>query len=259
MPLTLVAPPRYVLDERAQRVAEHLVIETDEPVDNPFQERQQRLLTRSLYNAWIPPVAAGREGKRKFWAAANVGVFGDPDLPPLVPDVFVSLDAESPKRRERKAYFYWTFKKPPEAVVEIVSNREGNELGSKVETYAAWGIDYYAVFDPDHWLGRNDLQIFWLDRGSYRKAAGSFLPKLGLGLTLHHCVFEGNADTYLRWCDEGGVPLMTGQERAEVAEQLVEEKTRLAEENARFAAEAASRADRLAARLRELGIDPDPR
>ncbi len=243
MPTSLVAPPRYVLDERARRVAETLAIDTDEPLDNPFQERQQRLLTRPLYNAWTPPVAAGGEGKRAFWAAANVGVFGDPDLPPLVPDVFVSLDVKSPKRQERKAYFYWTFKKPPEAVVEIVSNREGNELGSKLEMYTAWGIEYYAVFDPDHCLSGSDLQIFVLDGDSYRKMAGWFLPKLGLGLTLHRCVFEDNADTYLRWCDESGLPLMTGQERAEAAERRVEEERR--------------RADRLAARLRELGINPD--
>jgi len=52
---------------------EHLITEDDEPVDNVFSEKQQRLLTGPLYSSWSGP----GEG-RKFLACANVGVFNVP-------------------------------------------------------------------------------------------------------------------------------------------------------------------------------------
>jgi hypothetical protein len=44
-----------------------LVTEDDEPVDNIFSEKQQRLLTESLYNGWKP--------EQSFLTLANVGLF----------------------------------------------------------------------------------------------------------------------------------------------------------------------------------------
>ena len=48
----------------------NIVTEDDEPVDNIFSEKQQRLLTETLYSSWEGP----GDG-RKFFAAANIGVF----------------------------------------------------------------------------------------------------------------------------------------------------------------------------------------
>jgi hypothetical protein len=39
---------------------------------------------------------------RKFLAAANVGVFTSPYLPPIVPDVFLSLDVEESRNWFKK-------------------------------------------------------------------------------------------------------------------------------------------------------------
>ena len=72
---------------------EHLITEDDEPVDNIFSEKQQRLLTESLYNSW-----SGSGENRSFLALANVGLFYDPKKQPLVPDVLVSLDVKMPDK-----------------------------------------------------------------------------------------------------------------------------------------------------------------
>jgi Uma2 family endonuclease len=230
-----------------------LITEDDEPADSPFSEKQQRFLTETLYSSWTPPPHPARPDKpRTFWAAANVGIF--PLLrqqTPRVPDVFVSLYVSPPERwHENKTYFLWDYGKAPDVVIEIVSNREGGELGAKLYDYAELGVIYYVVHDPTRQLGDEVLQTFVLQGGEYRPLERAFLPRLGLGLTLWHGVFEQKEDTYLRWCDEAGELLLTGDERA--AREA--EARRQAEERA---AQAEERAARFAAKLRELGLDPE--
>ena len=48
----------------------HLSTEDDEPVDNIYASKQQRLLTDSLYSSWPGPGPG-----RKFLADSNVGTF----------------------------------------------------------------------------------------------------------------------------------------------------------------------------------------
>jgi hypothetical protein len=105
-----------------------------ESVDNLPSEKQQRLLTEPLYSSWTGP----GEG-RTFLAAANVGVFALARNPAIVPDVFVSLDmqvAEDCWQKEHRSYFLWEFGKPPDLVLEIVSNTEGGEDGEKKQSNA---------------------------------------------------------------------------------------------------------------------------
>jgi Uma2 family endonuclease len=66
--------------------------------------------------------------------------------PPIVPDVFVSLDVETPqdfRQKRNRTYFVWEFGKAPDVVIEVVSSREGNELGRKLHDYARLGVPYY--------------------------------------------------------------------------------------------------------------------
>ena len=220
---------------------ETLVTEDDTPVDNMPSEKQQRLLTEPLYSSW-PGLGAGRP----FLAAANVGVFHQVRNPAIVPDVFLSLDvqvAENWWRKEHRSYFVWEFGKPPDLVVEIVSNREGREAGSKKDTYARMRVSYYVIHDP---LGRvmpDVLTIYGLHEGGYERQETARFPSLKLGLTLWEGVFEGVPSTWLRWTDERGALIPTGRERAEQVEHL------LAQER--------QRADRLEALLRQSGIDPE--
>jgi cytosine/adenosine deaminase-related metal-dependent hydrolase len=76
-------------------------------------------------------------------------------------------------------------------------------------------------------------------------------------VTLADGIFEGTPSTWLRWCDAHGKILLTGQERATAeAQRATAEALRASTETRRAAAEA-QRADALAAKLRELGVDPD--
>ncbi|MCS6774860.1 MAG: Uma2 family endonuclease, partial [Thermoflexales bacterium] len=133
------------------RALHALVTEDDQPVDNLFAERQQRLLADALETSWSHP----RFGKR-FLVAVNVGVFYDLYQPAIVPDLFLSVGVQprrSAVKQEEKSYFIWVYGKPPDLVVEVVSNRKGEELGRKAELYGWMGVRYYVVYDPRGELG----------------------------------------------------------------------------------------------------------
>lgn len=225
----------------------HLVIEDESPLDNFISEKQQRLLTEVLYSSWLPTSGSGT-----FIAAANVGVFYGIGLPPLVPDIFLSLDTSIPedwRQKKNRTYLIWEFGKSPDVVIEIVSNREGNELGSKLQGYARMAVGYYIVFDPLQILGEK-LRVYQLCARHYEEMDSFWLEEVGLGLRLWEGVFESKYDTWLRWCNKEGNILPTGAERAQLAEEVAKQAQQRAEE-------AEQRAERLAAQLRALGIDPD--
>ena len=223
----------------------HIITEDDEPVDNLPSEKQQRLLVEPLYVSKAVP--------RPFLAAANVGIFYALTQPPIVPDMFLSLGVEVADdwwAQEHRSYFLWEFGKPPDVVVEIVSNRRGGETGRKVERYAQLGVLYYVIFDPQQLLQSEPLRVYELHVGEYQLRPDDALPRVELALTLWEGAYEDKRDRWLRWCDVSGNILPTGVELAEQQRQRAEQERQRAEQERQ-------RAERLALRLRELGIDPD--
>jgi Uma2 family endonuclease len=222
-----------------------LTTEDDAPVDNILSEKLQRLLVQILHAAvWT---------SRNFLAAANVGVFYAVNKPPIVPDMFLAYDVEGADdwtKKENKSYFVWRFGKPPDLVVEIVSNAIGGEDGDKLAKYAEMGVKYYVIHDPFHYLGETTLQAFALNAGVFEPCDPAWLPNVKLGLIEWEGTFEGSRGTWLRWVDAEGSVLPTGEERASTAEARAESEHRRAKAEKR-------RADRLARKLRELGVDPD--
>ena len=210
---------------------DELVTEDDAPMDNLFSEKQQRLLTESLYSTWSGP----GEG-RKFLATANVGLFYSVRQPPLVPDMLLSLDVEPPTdlwEKRNRSYFIWEYGKPPEVVIEIVSNLKGHEAADKLRDYTRIGVVYYAIFDPLGLLSADRLRLY---RHGLPEANNNFrLDDVGLELKLWRGIYEGSEQEWLRWIDSGGNLILTGAEQAQ--------KT-------------ANRAERLAAQLRALGVQP---
>ncbi len=69
------------------------------------------------------------------------------------------------------------------------------------------------------------------------------IPSMGVELGIWHGRFMNQTLPWLRWWDSDGNLLLTGDERAEVEKQRAEQ--------------ASLRAEQLAAKLRELGINPD--
>ncbi len=217
-------------------IIENIVTEDDEPVDNLFSAKQQRLLARSLYASWSPPPSEDQpQERRRFLADTNVGIFFAVHQPPLVPDFFLSLNV-APHRdwydKAHRTYFVWEFGKVPEVVLEIVSNRKGGELSSKLKDYARIGVNYYVVYDPNNHLSKDTLRVYEFGFGKrYLRREDNQLPDLGLTLTHWQGVFEDREGIWLRWCDAEGRLIPTGEERALQAEAEV----------ARLRAELASR------------------
>jgi Uma2 family endonuclease len=248
-----------MLDPSDYPNVDHLVTEDDTPVDNVFAAKQQRLLVETLYTS---PALAGRT----FIADANVGVFASIHKSAIVPDMFLSLDVELPpnfREKRYRSYFLWEYGKPPDVVVELISDRRGDELGSKMREYAQIGTRYYAIFDPDRHFKGELLRIYGLSMGHYQELDSHWLPDIGLGLTLWEGEYEGAHDTWLRWRDQDGQALPTGSEyseaerqRAEAERQRAEAERQRAEAERQRAEAERQRADRLLAQLRALGIEP---
>lgn len=236
-----------------------LAIEDDTPVDNLQSEKQQRLLVEPLYSSKPLPLP--------FLAAANVGLFYKLKGDPIVPDVMLSLGvqcADDFSQKQNRSYFVWEFGKLPEVCIEIVSNAEGDELTlsrksqqkgrtiAKKDLYAQIRIPYYVVFDPlkqiqgEYEMNGALLRVWWNAAGRYVELTppegvsvgrSAWLEEVGLGLTLWSGQFEEDVTrTWLRWCDRNGQVIPTGAERADGVE---------------------AKAQRLAERLRELGVNPD--
>jgi Uma2 family endonuclease len=220
-----------------------LVIDDDAPVDI-LSEKQARLLTEPLYSSWSGP-PPGEDGQRRpFAALANVGLFPSPDEPPVVPDMMLSLDVtvgQDMSEKKNRTYFIWRFGKPPEVVVEIVSNRESGELGERLRRYRRMRVSYYVVYDPLHELGDALIPTYELRGDLYVSIDRPWFESVGLGLVLWDGTFEGTQGQWLRWCTRDGRPVPSGAERAESAEARAES--------------ADARAERLAAKLRALGAD----
>ncbi|MGI8504614.1 MAG: Uma2 family endonuclease [Hassallia sp.] len=216
--------------------ANQLVTEDDKPMDNFASEKQQRLSVSSLYSS---------RQNQTFLAAANVGIYHTDGEPPIVPDIFLSLDVQVPQNwweKQNRCYMVWRFGKPPEVAIEIVSNKEGGELGKKLEIYEHMRVSYYIVYDPTQQLGQR-LRIYELRGRRYFETTETWLEQVDLGLTLWEGEFEGRQDIWLRWCYKDGNILLTGDERASQAEQR--------------ASQAEQRSQLLAERLLAMGVDPN--
>lgn len=277
-PIVLPPPSDYFdFDPDMVPDVESIVIDDGAPVDNLYQGAQQRLLVNALYAAWEGP-----GGDRPWMAVADCGLFYVAKQPPLVPDVMLSFDVRPGTdltKKENLSYFVWVLGKMPDVVIEVVSNKEGNEDTTKLRDYARLRIPYYVIHDPARKLGPETVRAYKLDGIEYaRMAAPVTFPGMNLGVRLWTGGFEGMEDEWLRWTDGQGNILACGNERALAAWNKAEserqradaEKERAEAEKERADAESAKavaerqradaekeRADRLAEMIRRLGGNPD--
>jgi Uma2 family endonuclease len=248
---------------------EGVVTEDGKPLDSTYQEKLHRLLTETLFASWPGP-----GGGRVFSVHSNVGLFSDPQEPPLVPDVMLALDVppdRAPQLTQNRSYFIWIVGKPPDVVLEFVSDRRGREDTTKKRMYAGLDIPFYVIFDPKHKASKVTLKIYRLVGKKYQRQSGTQFEGVGLGVTLWRGKYEEADETWLRWCDTNGAVIPTGKERADDERRRADDERRRADDERgraddqqrradevqRRAERLTHRAERMAARLRELGIDPD--
>lgn len=233
-----------------------LITEDGKPVDNLFVEKQYRLLTEPLWASWKAPDGL------PFLVTANVGLFYQYKKPPLVPDVMLATAFEQELvegESDSRSYFMWIVGKPPDVVIEIVSDRRGREDSKKLREYQRIRVPYYVVFDPDEILKDGILRVFDLNPPRPRKIKPGSLGELGLGLTLWEGMHEGLESTWLRWVNTEGTLIPTGKEQAEAEKARVKiekaraklEKTRADSEKER-AETATQRVAQLETRVRLL-------
>ena len=127
-----------------------------------------------------------------------------------------------------------------------MSNKIGNELGSKIKNYASAGVGYYVVFDPLKELGETILRVYELRNNIYVDNGNFFLSQIGLGLTIWHGIFEGLEYDWLRWCDASGNILLTGNELAQQEKQRAEQEKQRAEQRVEQEKQRAEQAQQLA-------------
>ena len=140
------------------------------------------------------------------------------------PDVFV---AKNVSNKERKSWLVWEEKKPPDVVIELLSeSTKTTDKNHKKTIYQnKLKVPEYYWFDP---FNSEDWAGFELKLKKYRpipRDAQNRLvsQELGLALVRWHGIYNGREAIWLRWETLNGELLLTPAEaekqRAEAAEQ----------------------------------------
>lgn len=176
----------------------------------------------SIYWQIIDP--SNRKAEAPDW-------FYVPNVPPMLDGQF------------RRSYVLWQESIPPRIAIEFVSG-DGSEERDKTPWEGKFWIyetvirpAYYAIYE----VQKARVEVYCLRASSYElleaNDRGHFaIPEMGVELGIWSGVYQNMELPWLRWWDADGNLLLSGEERA------IREK---------------ERGDRLAARLRELGVDPD--
>jgi Uma2 family endonuclease len=232
---------------------DHIITEDGAPVDGVFSEKQMRLLTHPLYASW--------KTDKTFVAFANIGLFYGVDIQPIVPDVLLSVNVRLPESvfpKINRSYFVWKYGKPPEVVIEIVSNREGGEDTSKLEIYTDVRVSNYVIYDPEGHLSDNPLRLFRLQQDQLVEDLNQpfTFPNLDLGLKIWNGAFELTDSAWLRWTDTQGNLILTGEEVANMERLRADELGAAAAKERGRANELLREQQRLYELCRKHGIDP---
>jgi Uma2 family endonuclease len=223
--------PRYL------PTADELPNSDDTPVDNELQEIIPSLLKSILRMLW--------KGRMDWFFGIDMGIYTDPEQPPIVPDGFLSLGVErSFDENLRLSYLLWEEEISPILVLEVVSTKPGGEYTTKLDKYAELGVLYYVIYNPKR-RRKPRLEIYKLIQGKYELATTNplWMPEIGLGIGAECAEYDDLTREWLYWYDENDRRYPTPYERIDDADRR---------------AEAADlRAEKLAAKLRALGIDPD--
>ena len=215
--------PRYL------PTADELPCSDDTPVDNELQEIIPSLLKSILRMLW--------KGRMDWFFGIDMGIYTNPEQPPIVPDGFLSLNVERSFDEDlRLSYLLWE-EVPPILVLEVVSSKPGGEYTTKLDKYAELGVLYYVIYNPKR-RRRARLEIHKLIQGSYelQNANPLWMPEIGLGIGSERAEYDDLTREWLYWYDRDANRYPTPYEQIELERQ---------------------RAERLAAQLRALGIEPD--
>lgn len=217
--------------------SDELPCSDDTPVDNEDQNFIPNFLLFLLEFIW--------QNRTDWFFGVDMGIYhttGVNPRVPVVPDGFLSLGVERRKQnKSRKSYVVWGENEiVPILALEIVSWTPGEEYDTKAAIYEKLGVLYYIIYNPEFWQRdrHQPFEVYKLMNGSYQLQIGEpfWMSEIGLGIGRSQYTSGEIQRQVLSWYDQQGNRYPTPEELEQQAHQ---------------------RAERLAARLRELGEDPD--
>ena len=253
--------------------------ESDGTFVKNFQEHPQSiLLTESI---WQKLTEIHPDGK--FAIGQDSGIYWRLTEPPEkgaeAPDWFYVGNVEPTlDGKMRRSYVMWQEFIAPLIVIEFVSGngleeRDKTPYQGKFWVYEqAIRVPFYAIYEVEKSL----LEVYHLMEGQYQLLSpnerGHYpIKQLEVELGLWQGIYKNVELPWVRWWDSKGNLLLTGEEmalqekqraeqekqRAEQEKQRAEQEKQRAEQEKQRAEQEKQRAERLAAKLKELNIDPD--
>jgi hypothetical protein len=252
--------------------------ENGEIVENFREAPQGNVLDQGIW-----PVLERIHPDRHFAVGHDCGIYwllaNPPERGAICPDWFyvagVPPDLDGHYRR---SYVLWKEHVAPTVLIEYASDDGSKERDQTPREGKYWIYEnavqgrFYAIFVVE----TGELEVYRLDDKKYRRLQpdqrGHYLiDPLGAKLGVWHGVCFSENAPWLRWYDADGQLLPLFSERAEDERRRADEACILAEDERRRAehehrrAEVGSRradhersrAEHLAAKLRELGVNPD--
>ncbi|MFO0964090.1 MAG: Uma2 family endonuclease [Gemmataceae bacterium] len=213
------------------------------PVRNSLEPWQSSLLSETL-----EPVLRTRYPEGDYFIGQDCGIYWEKTDPPaqgckapdwyLIPNVPRLLDGQM-----RRSYVLWQELELPLVLLEYASDRGAEERDNTPMRGKFWVYDrkihpaFYGIYLPDeariemYHAVEHHLELMPSNQ------AGRFpIRDLGVELGIWHGSYAGYEIPWMRWWDESGRLLPT-REESEIREKLENE--------------------RLAAKLRALGVDPN--
>jgi hypothetical protein len=246
----------------------------DEPVESNLQPLLAAALRESLELAGL--ILQSSLIASNFGICAKVGsqtIVKAPDW------VYVPSTQALPAGKIRRSYTPQLEGDIPAIVMEFISETEGSEYSINPHyPYGKWyfyerilQVPIYAIFHPK----TGELDVYRLDGDKYDRLLPNddnlyWLEEIGLFLGTWQGKKAEMTANWLRWWDSYGTLLLWGSERLEQERQLIEHERQLTEHERQRAEQERQRAEkaeialeqersssqRLAQKLRELGIDP---
>ncbi|MEG4938842.1 Uma2 family endonuclease [Microcoleus sp. F4-D5] len=148
---------------------------------------------------------------------------------------------------------------PPQVVFEIRShNDRQTKMNKKLSFYQRHGVEEYYLYDPE----TNELQGWQRIEGDLEviePMEGWISPRLGVRFELGEDgleIYRPDGEKFLSYAELEEQRALDRQ-RLQQEAQRAEQAAQIAEQAAQRAEQAEQKSERLAAKLRELNIDPD--
>jgi hypothetical protein len=206
-----------------------------------FQEHPQAVLLSDA----LAPVLRGRHPEQDYCVGQDCGIYWRrlPEPRAVAPDWFYVPDVAQRTDGPRRSFVLWDEPGAPLVVLEFAS-ADGAEERDRTPGAGKFWVYQHVIRPPFYGILLRDpwrMECYRHRDGRFVRAkptvAGRHpVPQLGVELGLWEGEYLGVRATWMRWYAPDGTLLPTGHELAEQERQLKE---------------------KYAAKLRELGVDPD--